>query len=135
MTRTARAAYPRAVMKDRSESRSGLDSSLRKGGAETDALEDENVELEEAGREQDVVEDTSSKDTRSSPPATSLSEDELKQARKYRKGLLNKKDVDLSAIARTSAAASTSPPNPSGFTKRLSDSEKQAPPSTTTNLN
>ena len=33
MTRTARAAYPRAVIKDRSESRSGLDSSLRKAGA------------------------------------------------------------------------------------------------------
>ncbi|RXW20231.1 hypothetical protein EST38_g5621 [Candolleomyces aberdarensis] len=145
MTRTARAAHPRAVMKDRSESRSGLDSSLRKGGAgghnwgslsderqlETDALEDEKVEFGEAGREQDVVEDMSSKDTRSSPPVTNLSEDELKQARKYRKGLLNKKDVDLSAIARTSAAASTSPPNPSGFTKRLANSEKQAPPSTT----
>ena len=33
MTRTARAAYPRAVIKDRSESRSGLDTSLRKAGA------------------------------------------------------------------------------------------------------
>ena len=33
MTRTARAAYPRAVNKDRSESRSGLDPSLRKSGA------------------------------------------------------------------------------------------------------
>lgn len=33
MTRTARAAYPRAVIKDRSESRTGLDSSIRKSGA------------------------------------------------------------------------------------------------------
>lgn len=33
MTRTARAAYPRAVIKDRSESRSGLDPSIRKSGA------------------------------------------------------------------------------------------------------
>lgn len=33
MTRTARAAYPRAVLKDRSESRSGLDTSIRKDGA------------------------------------------------------------------------------------------------------
>ncbi|KAF8816315.1 hypothetical protein BYT27DRAFT_7184153, partial [Phlegmacium glaucopus] len=33
LTRTARAAYPRAVIKDRSESRSGLDLSIRKSGA------------------------------------------------------------------------------------------------------
>lgn len=33
MTRTERAAYPRAVNRDRSESRTGLDNSLRKGGA------------------------------------------------------------------------------------------------------
>jgi Hyaluronan / mRNA binding family len=33
MTRTARAAYPRAVIKDRSESRTGLDPSIRKSGA------------------------------------------------------------------------------------------------------
>jgi hypothetical protein len=33
MTRTARAAYPRAVNKDRSASRNGLDPSIRKGGA------------------------------------------------------------------------------------------------------
>lgn len=58
MTRTARAAYPRAILKDRSESRSGLDSSIRKHGAgqhnwgsindehtlETDAMDDENLE-------------------------------------------------------------------------------------------
>jgi len=57
MTRTARAAYPRAVNKDRSESRSGLDTSMRKSGAghhnwgsiadeqqlEAAALEDEGV--------------------------------------------------------------------------------------------
>ena len=62
-------------MKDHSESRSGLDSSLRKGGAgghnwgsltderqlETAGFEDENVELEEARREKDVVEDLSPK--------------------------------------------------------------------------
>jgi hypothetical protein len=33
MTRTARAAYPRAVIKDRSESRNGLETSIRKSGA------------------------------------------------------------------------------------------------------
>ena len=33
MTRTARADHPRAVLRDRSESRSGLDPSMRKDGA------------------------------------------------------------------------------------------------------
>lgn len=33
MTRTARATYPRAALKDRSQSRSGLDKSLKKNGA------------------------------------------------------------------------------------------------------
>jgi hypothetical protein len=33
MTRTERSVYPRAVLRDRSESKSGLDKSLRKGGA------------------------------------------------------------------------------------------------------
>ena len=33
MTRTERAAYPRAVERDRSESKSGVDNSVRKGGA------------------------------------------------------------------------------------------------------
>lgn len=64
MTRTARAAYPRAVLRDRSESRSGLDTSVRKDGAgqhnwgsianerqlEYDAIEDE---MREASLEED----------------------------------------------------------------------------------
>jgi len=33
MTRTERASYPRALNRDRSESRNGLDSGLRKRGA------------------------------------------------------------------------------------------------------
>lgn len=33
MTRTERSAFPRAVIKDRSESRSGLDKSIKKNGA------------------------------------------------------------------------------------------------------
>lgn len=33
MTRTARATYPRAALKDRSQSRSGMDKSLKKDGA------------------------------------------------------------------------------------------------------
>lgn len=33
MTRTARSSFPRAILKDRSESKTGLDKSLRKNGA------------------------------------------------------------------------------------------------------
>ena len=33
MTRTERAAYPRALVRDRSQSKSGLDNSIRKGGS------------------------------------------------------------------------------------------------------
>ena len=65
MTRTARATYPRAVIKDRSESRSGLDSSMRKSGAghhnwgsiadefslESAAMEDEGLDVEEMEEE------------------------------------------------------------------------------------
>jgi hypothetical protein len=72
MTRTARAAYPRAVLRDRSESRSGLDSSIRKDGAgqhnwgsiaderqlEFEAIEDE---MREAGIEEEEASATISK--------------------------------------------------------------------------
>lgn len=58
MTRTARASHPRALNRDRSESRTGLDNSIRKGGAgghnwgsladesllEARALDDEDME-------------------------------------------------------------------------------------------
>ena len=58
MTRTARAAYPRAVLKDRSESRSGLDPSIRKHGAgqhNWGSLADEQ-ELESAALEDEILE-------------------------------------------------------------------------------
>ena len=58
MTRTERSLSPRAIIKDRSESKSGMDKALRKGGAgghnwgsvdqeyllETEALDDERQE-------------------------------------------------------------------------------------------
>jgi len=68
MTRTERAVSPRALMKDRSEARNGLDSGLRKGGAgahnwgslddearyEFEALRDEEADFEEAAKDGDV---------------------------------------------------------------------------------
>lgn len=75
MTRTARATYPRAVIKDRSESRSGLDSSMRKSGAghhnwgsiadelhlESAAMEDEGLDVEEMEEEDHAEDDGSSR--------------------------------------------------------------------------
>lgn len=66
MTRTERAGFPRALVRDRSESKSGLDKSIRKNGGgqhnwgsikdeashEFAAYDDEEGELEEAATEQ-----------------------------------------------------------------------------------
>lgn len=74
MTRTSRAAFPRALQRDRSESKSGLDKSLRKGGSgqhnwgsivdlgylEAAALADE---------EQEQEQDKGGRDSRMSIPA------------------------------------------------------------------
>ncbi|KAH9474445.1 hypothetical protein JR316_0012904 [Psilocybe cubensis] len=131
MTRTARAAYPRAVIKDRSESRSGLDTSLRKSGAghhnwgaladertlETAALEDDQLEEEEVGETANPIEDTNSSRSMSPPrkpemarSTSGMTEEELQKARQFRKNAFkNPGDIDLSAIARTSAAVGNSP--------------------------
>ncbi|KIM41339.1 hypothetical protein M413DRAFT_146850 [Hebeloma cylindrosporum] len=111
MTRTARAAYPRAVVKDRSESRSGLDNSLRKAGAghhnwgsladeqqlEFAALHDRAFEEEEHAEPLAGAEDTNStRSTRSVSPATKpeisseMSEEDLEKARQFRKNTFKK---------------------------------------------
>jgi hypothetical protein len=69
MTRTARSAFPRAILKDRSESKSGLDKSLRKNGAgmhnwgnladevylESAAIEDEGLEFDDNESTSDTI--------------------------------------------------------------------------------
>ncbi|KAF8624655.1 hypothetical protein AX17_006986 [Amanita inopinata Kibby_2008] len=129
MTRTARAAYPRAIIRDRSESKSGLDSSLRKGGAgrhnwggiaderelEYAAMNDD-MEFAEEGQEQGVKSTSAPSDEGKKPDirrsTSSLSQEELKSAKDFRKNALKSKNIDLAAIARTSSAVSTSPPPP-----------------------
>ncbi|KAF5393157.1 hypothetical protein D9757_001353 [Collybiopsis confluens] len=122
MTRTARSTYPRAVLKDRSQSRSGMDKSLKKDGAgkgnwgKLGDVEYGEVEYDE---ESDVrnVENTSSSETgseASSPPSDlkttySSDEKEIEAAKAFRKRALSG-TVDLSSIARTSVAVSSSPP-------------------------
>ncbi|PPQ69981.1 hypothetical protein CVT25_001533 [Psilocybe cyanescens] len=149
MTRTARAAYPRAVIKDRSESRSGLDTSLRKSGAghhnwgsladehtlEAAALEDDQLE-EQVGEISTTVEDTNS--SRSISPAhgkpdmvrstSGMSEEELQKARQFRKNAFkNPGDIDLSAIARTSAAVVGSPTQGDGMLHKPAVSDNMNP--------
>ncbi|KAJ7595015.1 hypothetical protein C8J56DRAFT_928187 [Mycena floridula] len=118
MTRTARSAFPRAMIKDRSESRSGLDKSLRKNGNGghnwgniTDdyaALEDEELEQVEDSDDKDETESTQSVDSdeiKKPAVARAPSDEDIESARKFRKNVF-KGEIDLSAIARTSSAVS-----------------------------
>ncbi|PAV18399.1 hypothetical protein PNOK_0524100 [Pyrrhoderma noxium] len=134
MTRTERATSPRAILKDRSESKSGYDKSLRKGGAGPhnwgamrDEMELEREALEDAEFDSGELENLPSGVNAAVRPAVdgpsensskastlSISEDEIEKAREFRaKGL--KGNVDLGSIARTSAGASTSPPRTSAL--------------------
>ncbi len=84
MTRTERAVFPKAMLKDRSESRSGLDKSLRKNGAgqhnwgrladerelEFAALDDEAMDMQK--EETDVDADTASQTSDSSSLSSHL---------------------------------------------------------------
>ncbi|KAJ4491951.1 hypothetical protein C8J55DRAFT_420527 [Lentinula edodes] len=132
MTRTARAAFPRAIIKDRSQSRSGFSKEMKKGGAgshnwgKLGEIENENeLEYDSEG--------DSAQMTRSSvndggfffapclltidcpeiptPRKRSTSfpnESEIEAAKQLRKNALND-GVDLATIARTSVAVSSSP--------------------------
>ncbi|KAL5523414.1 hypothetical protein ACEPAG_7587 [Sanghuangporus baumii] len=129
MTRTQRASSPRAIIRDRSISRSGYDKSLRKGGAgqhnwgsvhdelelEHEALEDEEIddgELAEISPDVNTAIRPAADGSRTEGPSSPLSPEEVEKAREFRANGL-KEDVDLASIARTSAAVSTSPKAPS----------------------
>ncbi|KAF8702193.1 hypothetical protein AX14_014481 [Amanita brunnescens Koide BX004] len=129
MTRTERASYPRAVLRDRSLSRSGLNTQLRKGGAgrhnwgdldheqelQFQAEHDEERELESLSEDKIPNATATSEDEQNKPElsrsTSSMSEEELQRAMNIRKNAL-KKDIDLATIARTSPAISSSPPAP-----------------------
>ncbi|KAI0251880.1 hypothetical protein BJV78DRAFT_395720 [Lactifluus subvellereus] len=124
MTRTERSHSLRALIKDRSEARNGMDSSLPKGGAgahnwgslesefryETDGLADEVAEFEEQANE------TNASKQRPNKPAaarrtSSVTDEDREEAIKIRKNALKSNGgIDLAAIARSSAAVSGSPP-------------------------
>ncbi|CAK5265517.1 unnamed protein product [Mycena citricolor] len=126
MTRTARSLSLRSVLKDRSESKNGMGNTMRKngGGAHNwGSLENER-DLEYAGMDDghaelegvQVEDDSDSLSTGSSSddlvsskkapgsPVLERSDAEVAMARKFRMNALKGENVDLAAIARTSAA-------------------------------
>jgi len=145
MTRTARAAYPRAVIKDRSESRTGLDPSIRKSGAGPhnwgSIAEELHLEMAAIGDEERETElfhvpvsaslTDSNSSTRSVSPQRQpenmriLTEAELEKARDFRKNAF-KGVIDLTAIARTSSALSAPSPT-SPVAVRYGPDNKQTP--------
>jgi len=165
MTRTARAVYPRAVTRDRSQSKSGLDAAMKKGGAgqhtwgsldneydheragERDAALEDNEDDEardqvyfdtttgtivdalhrDAGADSDTSSVEGNNKSGGGRPRTSsmtsnpgaISDDDRARARRFRTGSFNgNRTIDLAAIARTSAGASTSPISPSDSSAR-----------------
>ncbi|KAJ7337658.1 hypothetical protein DFH08DRAFT_1082812 [Mycena albidolilacea] len=130
MTRTARSASLRSILKDRSESKTGLNNNLRKNGGgahnwgslenerdlEFAGIDDGQQELDEATVDDNddslsshSDEATSYKKAGATSPVLELSEEDIATARKVRMNAF-KNGADLSAIARTSAAVSGSPP-------------------------
>ncbi|KAF8324017.1 hypothetical protein DL93DRAFT_2162110 [Clavulina sp. PMI_390] len=154
MTRTARATYPRAATRDRSQSKSGLDAAMKKGGAgqhawgslgdeyvherdgELDALaqpEEDDFD-EEAHWDPATSSIVGSLDSRNyesdssdgneaqkplkvqvarrastaSSTTTPINEEDREKARRFRTAsFTGNRNIDLGAIARTSAAASS----------------------------
>ncbi|KAF5384361.1 hypothetical protein D9615_003150 [Tricholomella constricta] len=128
MTRTARASFPRAVIRDRSESKSGFDKSVRKNGAGAHSwgsLADDKLldfaAMDEQEFEYEEEVDSSSNSSHSEPleekkpglqrTNSVVTNDELETARNFRKNVLKTANLDLSAIARTSYAVAASPKN------------------------
>ncbi|KAJ7914413.1 hypothetical protein B0H13DRAFT_2659205 [Mycena leptocephala] len=128
MTRTSRSASLRSVLKDRSESKTGLNNNLRKNGGgahnwgslenerdlEFAGIDDGQQELDEVQLEDDDDSQSGHSDEPASykkptSPVLELSEEEIANARKVRMNAF-KNGVDLATIARTSTAVSGSPP-------------------------
>ncbi|KAG9308327.1 hypothetical protein JVU11DRAFT_12091 [Chiua virens] len=146
MTRTERATFPRARVRDRSESKSGLDKSLRKGGSgqhnwgsianegylEAAAIYDvEGSEDHSSSADSEESSRDSFEKSESERSFISSTEEQKRLARDFRKTAFKGEGhpvlsrdrvcflppsvaIDLSAIARTSAAVSTSPAARSG---------------------
>ncbi|CAE6458028.1 unnamed protein product [Rhizoctonia solani] len=123
MTRTERAAYPRAINKDRSEARNGMDRSLKKGGAGGWGTIDDEMAVGQDEYERDegrdeVRDDLTNSSTSGKSPeiprraSITMTDEERRGAKDFRAHALKDGETDLAAIARTSSAASTSPRAP-----------------------
>ncbi|VDB97599.1 unnamed protein product [Peniophora sp. CBMAI 1063] len=130
MTRTERATSPRALRRDRSENKDGVDTSMRKGGAgahnwgsldeearaEREGLEDERRDVRAAVKDGDEISPKVDAGIEDQGPASrsvytrTVDEGERQRALETRQSALKKTDVDLGDIARSSAAVSGSPP-------------------------
>ncbi|KAG8991431.1 hypothetical protein FRB95_007752 [Tulasnella sp. JGI-2019a] len=125
MTGTIRATNPRALIRDRSNSKTGMDKSMRKagGGAHNWGNIDDQIEGEmyDDGSEEnlrdaaksasippaDVAGDRRlSVSTASTGTSSGLTEEEKEKAVEYRANALKSGELDLAAIARTSRALS-----------------------------
>ncbi|KAJ7507014.1 hypothetical protein B0H11DRAFT_188681 [Mycena galericulata] len=137
MTRTSRSASLRSILKDRSESKTGLNNSLRKNGGgahnwgnlenerdlEFAGIDDGQQELDELEDDDDSQSGHSDEPTSYKKPTTPVlerSEEEIATAKKFRTNAFKGEGVDLAAIARTSAAVSGSPPKATVITSDAS---------------
>jgi len=119
MTRTERSQSLRALVKDRSEARNGMDSSVPKGGAGAHNWGSVDFELEYENAATYDVEDQAAggADSQQQPKkpavvrrASSITEEDRENALKVRKMALERNsEIDLSDIARSSVAVSCSP--------------------------
>ncbi|KAF7327122.1 hypothetical protein MKEN_00288600 [Mycena kentingensis (nom. inval.)] len=130
MTRTARSSSLRSMLKDRSENKTGVSGALRKNGGgahnwgslenERDlafaGIDDGAAELEEEREDPESLDGSSDSGSdelttfkKAQAPLSPTTEADIALARKFRTNAL-KAGADLSAIARTSVAMSSSPP-------------------------
>ncbi|KAH9993324.1 hypothetical protein BJV74DRAFT_962225 [Russula compacta] len=138
MTRTERSHSLRALLKDRSEARNGMDSSVPKGGAGAynwgsidSEFDYENAAIAD-GAEEDQAQEPGAPNPQPQKAVavrrtSSVTDEDRENAIKIRKNALNGgafplwwktkcvmmtpfQDIDLAAIARSSVAVSCSPP-------------------------
>jgi len=133
MTRTERSHSLRALLKDRSEARNGMDSSVPKGGAgahnwgslglefdyENAAIADEAAEFEDQGAEVGASQLQPEKPT-PVRRTSSVTDEDRENAIKVRKNALKSNgQIDLVDIARSSVAVSGSPPKDKPITSSI----------------
>jgi len=133
MTRTERSHSLRALLKDRSEARNGMDSSLPKGGAgahnwgslerefdyENAAIADEAAEFDDQGADADASKLQPNKPTPVRRTSNVTDEDRENAIKIRTNALKSNGQIDLVEIARSSVAISSSPPKDKSITASI----------------